>query len=470
MRVAILHFHLRAGGVTRVIEMAHESLQDSGCQVLVISGEARPSSCRLAFSDVAVAPSLAYDVSALEVDQLCDEVDAAMRRWWGAPADVLHIHNHGLGKNFALPLAVSRWAEQGRHLLLQIHDFAENGRPANYQKLLNELGGVPGLDRCLYPVAPQVAYAFLNSADQGRLSSSGLIGLNELLPNPVVLPQGGDPVTPSELSAERIIVYPTRAIRRKNIGEALLWAAQAAPGEKVVLTAAPVSPGDLARMKEWQAFAESLRLPVVFDAQTLLARPTVDFLHGADFCLTTSVAEGFGMAFLEPWLAGRSLAGRDLPEVTRDFRDAGVHLAGLYKRINIPESFSGNVDAMVESTLRRLGGAYGFEITDEQRFEAISSVREDGMADFGRLDEVVQREAIKALVADRFALSFRLAAISADNDQLIREVYSLPAYGRRLERLYGELAGQTAQTVDFLSSSRVLRANLSFDDFFALRS
>ena len=35
--------------------------------------------------------------------------------------------------------------------------------------------------------------------------------------------------------------------------------------------------------------------------------------------VTTSVAEGFGLAFLEPWLFGKGLLGRNLPEITVDF-------------------------------------------------------------------------------------------------------------------------------------------------------
>lgn len=470
MRVAILHFHLRAGGVTRVIEMARQSLLESRDEVLVISGEPAPWSCRLPSIDVTVAPSLAYDVSALSADQLCEEVDAAMHRRWGAPADVLHIHNHCLGKNFALPLAVARWAEEGRHLLLQIHDFAENGRPLNYHRLLAELGGSSGLDRCLYPVAPQIAYAFLNSTDQTRLLACGLTGLNELLPNPVVLPQGNHPVAPSELSAERLLVYPTRAIRRKNIGEALLWATQVAPGDKIVLTAAPVTPVDLALMKEWRAFAESLRLPVVFEAQAQLSRPTVDFLRGSHFCLTTSVTEGFGMAFLEPWLAGSSLTGRDLPGVTRDFRSAGVRLDGLYQRIDIPEALAGDIDVMVRTILRRLGDGYGFDVTDEQVRRAVGSVRRGPTVDFGRLDEACQRDFIRTVASGRLSLPFELEAPSAPNEAVITDAYSLPAYRGRLESLYSRLVAQSAQPPLFLNSTQVLREHLSFDDFFALRS
>lgn len=466
MRVAILHFHLRAGGVTRVIEMAWQSLRESGLDVLIISGEALPADCRINPGDIAVVPELAYGVAASQADQLVLAVDLAMRRRWGGLADVLHLHNHSLGKNFALPVAVARWSSEGRNLLLQIHDFAENGRPANYRRLLAELGGPAGMR--LYPVSPQIGYAVLNSADRERLQNSGLADGCDLLPNPVSLPPGTYPVRAAELDAERLIVYPTRAIRRKNIGEALLWAAQVGPGEKVVLTAAPGPGEDWDRMLAWRSLADELNLPIVFDAQNLLGRPTVDFLRGADLCLTTSVAEGFGMAFLEPWLADCALCGRDLPGITQDFRNAGMHLQSLYPRLNVPEALVGNVREMVESVVKRVAESYGVEGDATAAYRSVSN---EGTVDFGRLDESGQEKVIRALAAQRFDLGRTLSGqFLPENREIIERDYSLAAYGQRLKVIYGRLVEANPVTPEFLESARVLQANLSFADFFALRS
>ena len=466
MRVAILHFHLRAGGVTRVIEMAWQCLSASGMDVLVITGEAAPEDCRINPADIAVVPELAYGVPASQSEQLLSAVDLVVRRRWGSPAEVMHLHNHSLGKNFALPVAVACWAGEGRKLLLQIHDFAENGRPANYRKLLDELAGEGGLQ--LYPVAPQVAYALLNSADRERLQASGLNEGCDLLPNPVALPAGRRPVEARELGADRLIVYPTRAIRRKNIGEAVLWATSVEPGEKIVLTAAP-SPGrDRERMNEWKVFAEELHLPVVFDAQSLLNCSTVDFLRGAELCLTTSVAEGFGMAFLEPWLAGRGLCGRDLAGVTQDFREAGLNLEALYPRLDVPEALAGDVRGMVEAAVQESAMAYGMQGDAEAAYR---SVVVDETADFGRLDEAGQRAVIQAVVAGDFSLNRKLACgFIPENRVLIGQSYSLGAYALRLEAIYTRLAEAIPAAVEFLDAARVLQAHLSSSDFFALRT
>ncbi len=479
MRVAILHFHLRAGGVTRVIEMACEALLREGCEPLVIVGEAPPTDCRIRPDLIAVVPDLAYGVAPGRAERMHEEVDGAMLRQWGSQADILHLHNHSLGKNFALPLVVSRWAREGRRLLLQIHDFAENGRPANYRRMLEALGGQPGLDACLYPMAPRIRYATLNSADRKRLVLAGLKSACELLPNPVSLPPGGEPVEKSALGADRLIVYPTRAIRRKNIGEALLWAALASPDEKVVLTAAPQSGPDLAVYEEWTTFAGSLDLPVLFDGQGFFGRSTKDFLLGADVCLTTSVAEGFGMAFLEPWLAGCPLAGRDLPAVTGDFRHAGLALESLYQRLDVPLDWVGReaVRELAKAKIRATCEAYEVSFRDEFMRVAWEALVQKDMVDFGRLDEILQRKIIAGLAAGNLPSSEISASITGgasaqvtSNRRVVEEQYDLLRYGKSLQNLYDRLCSEDSAPPDYLEAAEVLNSGLGFEDFFALRS
>ena len=53
----------------------------------------------------------------------------------GGKPDLWHIHNHCLGKNPSLTQAVSHLAEDGNPILLQPHDFAEDGRPSNFNCL-----------------------------------------------------------------------------------------------------------------------------------------------------------------------------------------------------------------------------------------------------------------------------------------------------------------------------------------------
>jgi hypothetical protein len=133
---------------------------------------------------------------------------------FGGEPDVWHIHNHSLGKNPALTQEVSNLAMAGQKILLQIHDFAEDGRPDNYRNLGK-------LKNRLYPIAPHIHYAALNKRDDRFLLAAGIPKSNlHLLPNSV------SPLPPTQSlkpKAQSLFVYPCRAIRRKNLGELLLW-------------------------------------------------------------------------------------------------------------------------------------------------------------------------------------------------------------------------------------------------------
>lgn len=468
MRIAILHFHLRPGGVTRVIEMAHEALEAAGHEVLVVSGEPQPEVGRLPAHTVAVAPALRYGVTSARWGELKEEVEACIKARWPDGADVLHLHNHALGKNFALPLAVAAWAREGRRLLLHIHDFAENGRPENYRLLLEQLGGEEGLRRTLYPVSSRVAYGLLNKPDLNRMQAAGNC---RWLPNPVILPLSKAPVKASELQAERLIVYPCRGIRRKNIGEALFLASALKPGEKLVLTAPPMTPSDQVLYARWKALAERLRLPVVFEGQTLLGRTTVDFLLGASLCLTTSMTEGFGMAFLEPWLAGVSLAGRDLPQVTGDFRQSGVEFSHLYARCDVPVSDARHqaVEQAIHEAVRHSCQSYHVPLTAEMEAAACAAVFAGELADFGRLPEAAQERVLEEGTMAGVALLAEKPDVIVKNRDAIAEQYSAGAYAAKLGAIYQALLEQPASGIDFLDTRALLLEMLDFGNFSALR-
>ena len=46
--------------------------------------------------------------------------------------------------------------------------------------------------------------------------------------------------------------------------------------------------------------------------------------------VSTSVLEGFGFVFIEPWSAGQCVIGRNIPSVTMDFKKAGLSLDHMY--------------------------------------------------------------------------------------------------------------------------------------------
>ncbi len=470
LAIAILHYHLRPGGVTRVIERAVESLGDQ-VDVLVLTGEAPAP-------DDALTP-LSEPFHALEysdenfpgIENLVDDLRFTARCLLGRDPDIWHIHNHALGKNSFVPQLVWHLANAGCRLLLQPHDFAEDGRPENYRLLREHLGN--DLNRILYPVADHVWYAPINFRDKSFLEDLGLPNVHEL-PNAVT----PFPLAKSnqDVATTKTIVYPARAIRRKNMGEFLLWSLLAPDDYRFISTLAPDNPKAHPIYDEWVAFAKELNLPVEFDVGR-----TTDFaelVQGSTALISTSIAEGFGLAFLEPWLEGKMLVGRNLPEITCDFEDDGLDLSLLYSTLPIPLEWLGETTFLqaLEPAMKESYAAYSKD-WDPGYFErAKAALIVDGKVDFGILDEPLQRNVIRHLKdhpIDRNilpSLPYQVSNLINHNHQIVNEHYSPAAYGQRLLGLYRKLATSRPSAVCAASATELLDHFLQPHRFNLLRT
>jgi len=437
---------------------------------------------------VRVIPPLAYSERPGfdSVEQLVTQLEAAARDALGGPPDVWHFHNHSVGKNAAVPLAVSHLADLGRRVLLHIHDFPEDGRPQNYALLRDQLGrGDAGrLGRILYPQAGHVHYALLNRRDLGFMSGAGVPPERlHLLPNPASLKLAQAPA-PTELPPRtgRCFLYPSRAIRRKNLGEFLLWSAAAERGDQFASTRAPRNPKARPVYKRWVRFAGQLDLPVRFDvaAKSRLSFP--ELLGSAYALATTSVAEGFGLSFLEPWLVDRPLVGRNLPEITGDFASAGLDLSGLYDRLDVPLGWVGAAPLRerVRSVLKEVLSAYGRPPRPDAADRAFDSMVARERVDFGRLDEPFQEHVIRTVHASPEARGeLRPVALGphcepgdviARNRRTVLREFSIERYGTRLGAIYDALMESERGPRDGLDASRLLDRFLAPERFSLLRT
>jgi glycosyltransferase involved in cell wall biosynthesis len=491
-RVAIVHYHLRSGGVTRVIRHAVRALCRGGATVAILTGEPPGDGVALPPGVVVrVIDGLGYEDRSPSpapprlAGRMRDAVETAL----AGPPDLWHVHNHALGKNTALPGALGILADEGRRILLQPHDFAEDGRPANYRRLRDRFGADPTApDAALYPVAEHVHYATLNHRDRRRLVAAGLDGGRvHLLQNPVDLAaddtDGEVEAAGADAPGTRLFLYATRAIRRKNLGELLLWAALGEEGDRFATTLAPTSAVDLPGYARWRAFAAELGLPLTFEIGAASDASYRTLLRSARALVTTSVAEGFGLAFLEPWLVGRPLVGRNLAPITGDFVASGIDLGPLYERLEVPLPWVGR-DALRERlarALERVFAAYG-EPSGEPEIEAAmgGAVREDRV-DFGRLDEALQEQVIERLFrspAARSELAPRslLTADFDDSDRIrrnresIRDAFSIECYARTLGAIHERVLASPVTPVDGLPPRAVLRQFLDPAEFFLLRT
>lgn len=317
---------------------------------------------------------------------LYDEALKLASQHLGGPPNIWHLHNPTLGKNYAFPEFVYRIASSMTPLLLQTHDFAEDGRPKNYQKLAD----------LTYPIAPQIAFATLNHRDANMLRQLGVDNVS-VLPPPVDTHS-----IQRKPSATPLLLYPVRGIRRKNLGEASLIAAVS--HLPIAVTLPPRNPEWIPFHDRWRNLAHELRLNIEFSVTDRIA-PNDDhdasyeaWLEHCTHILTTSIAEGFGLAFLEPITHQIPVIGRDLPEITQDFTN--IHQGNLYQNLLVPRSW---VDAravteiireqFVESHLN-----YNYPLTTSHRDQLWEHLnRFPNHFDFGELSEDAQEEIIRLI-------------------------------------------------------------------------
>ncbi len=439
MNIAILHYHLLSGGVTTVIRQQAAALDAQGCNVLVLSG----APCGAEFpAPVVVLPELGYDAqhaATCAPENISQRIIAAIEGHWPRGADVVHIHNPTLAKNRYLQAVLLHLQRAGIKLLCQIHDFAEDGRPMAYDDA---------------PYLPDSHYAVINPRDHRLLLQAGLDPQGcHLLPNAV--PSIGSHRPPSKRGD--YVLYPVRAIRRKNIGEALLISHFLDEGLFLAITLPPNSAADAASYAHWRSFARRRALPVRFEVG--LQADFSKLMAQCRWVLTTSITEGFGFVYLEPWLAGKALWGRLLPASCQGFIQQGIELQHLYTRLRVD---LGWLDA--DALERRWKAAFEAAAGKFQVPEILPSVEAawqqvvgGGWIDFGLLSEAFQSQVIDRIMDDGAAAAalkglnpflerpspfgpMEMEPVIRRNSSIISETYNLDQYSRRLVATYRAVA------------------------------
>jgi hypothetical protein len=362
-----------------------------------------------------------------------------MTGFWGRAADIVHVHNPLIRKTAALLPALNLLNKRGLRLLLQNHDLAEDFRPDVY---------VDGED---YP--ENCHYAVINSRDYSFLHRAGLKleGLH-LIPNEVV------PVAATEGLEQNRYLYPVRAIRRKNVGEALLASLFIPKGRTVAVTLPPTTEQDGAVYRGWVNLARELELPAEFEVGA--AGSFADVFGSALAVLSTSVKEGFGFSFLEPWTADRAVLGRRIDYVCRDFEEAGVRFTSssekagaFYKAINIPMDYISPpvLKNKMEHAMTVIYEAFGLEPPGYVMRMMDDMIFSEQTIDFGRLDEELQTGVIR-IMASNDAVRREIAALNpflegladwrsdeeliAENNLKIRKAYGRERIAAVLSRTY----------------------------------
>jgi len=379
-----MHYHLKTGGVTTVLKQQWYAIQDE-CETLVFTGVPPDTSFA---ADIVHMPALAYhatDAEPSNPDDVAEAIIAAMWVRFHGRCDVLHVHNPTLAKNKSFLRILKSLQKRGITLFLQIHDFAEDGRPLAY--FVEE-----------YP--QDCHYGVINWRDYNVLLQAGLKreGLHHLS-NPI-----DAPIVQQVAEVENpFVLYPVRAIRRKNIGESILSSLFFQNAAPLIITLPPNSPMDLKSYAGWKAFVKDHHLSVEFDRG--LRNDFEPMVLKSNFMITTSVSEGFGFTFLEPWLYGKLLWGRNLTDICRDFERNGLDFDHLYTELRVPldwmdyRQFYQKWRSCVFKTCQ----LFNCQLNGNSVTTAFDSITQSGTIDFGLLDEASQKQIVLRLIRDKKA-------------------------------------------------------------------
>lgn len=440
MKIVFIHYHLKTGGVTTVLKQQVEAIMDT-CDVLVLAGTPPASNFPC---DIAVIPELDYDAPErqhLQPEAVAASIIEAIRKKWENGCDLVHVHNPTLNKNKHFIAILNSLKKRKNRLFLQIHDFAEDGRPLTY-----------------YSDDEYVAdshYGVINSRDYHVLLRSGLKkeGLHHI-PNTI----NPLPISVTGTPAKNCVLYPIRAIRRKNIGEAILLSMFFKHHETLAITLPPNSPADMESFEGWKAFTNDKRLNVLFDAGLKHDYPKL--LGSSKFLVTTSITEGFGFSFLEPWTARKMLLGRKLPGICDDFEQKGVKLDHLYTHLAVPIEWLGkeNVFHKWQACIKRAAHLFNIPIGRGTLERAFDNTTENNCIDFGFLDEAFQKTIISQVLShqkDRARLAHlnpnlltlgdvpNQDALIQNNRKAVLKYYNQSIYKNRLVDIYKKVVANS---------------------------
>jgi hypothetical protein len=340
--LVVAHYHLRSGGVRRVIETTLPAI--AGCgkidKVTLAVGE-KPDAVwleRLRESlrgtplQILTHPGLGY-VSEWKHPQEHTTRGLAeiCRRWIGNANTILWLHNAALGRNLPASLA---WAEAakstGAVIVSHHHDFFFDNRWHLWPEIQASgfLTPTQAAEAALSEGSRTVHVA-INRADFAGFES----GFRERAvwsPNAVDFARH----EPVESSKSDFWILPTRMLRRKNVLEAVLLARWLRPDARLIITGGAGSANESAYAA--RIFQSAKRHQWKLDFSECTEVPVSAAMSSAECVLMTSLQEGFGLPYVEAASAQRPLLGRRLSNVLLDLVSLGLHAPNLYDDVVVP--------------------------------------------------------------------------------------------------------------------------------------
>jgi len=356
--LVVAHYHLRSGGVTRVIETT----------LPPIAGEGRMDKVTLAVGEAPDPLWLERLRQSLEGTPLCvrthdglgyvsgwknpqahtaEGLAGIFRQWIGDGESLVWLHNAALGRNLPASLAWARAAKDtGATVVSHHHDFFFDNRWHLWPEIVATGFASPSIAaEAALDAGPRTVHVAINRADLAGLRA-GFGARAVWIPDPspplrhTRLDEKNAAAWLAARTARRDPVWllPSRILRRKNVAEALLLARWLRPEAVVATTGGPSSHHESAYASRLAATGGCSYVPGIL-AGTRDAPPVSAFLAAAETVLMTSLQEGFGLPCLEAVSAGRPLFARILPNVFPDLDALGFRTPLAYADVMVPTDF-----------------------------------------------------------------------------------------------------------------------------------
>jgi hypothetical protein len=365
MKLVIVHYHLRPGGVRRVIELATAQLARQLGRtlqsVVVAAGEKPDPKWETLFQKELTGTPLGFFIEPAfnylsEQNRTIAQVRKSLQIAWkillkgAAERDtVVWAHNLGIGRNLLLTHEVTRaCAVREIPLLLHHHDWWFDNRWRRWPEMSRAgFSSLNQVARTIFPSTCSTHHLAINQFDAFQLKR-GFSRNAHWLPNLIerTIPPSVKQVRETRMWLQELLndrkspvwILPCRALRRKNMAEALLLTRWLRPEAWLVTTGGASSADEQPYFNELATASRQngwrLRLGILQGDES--KKPGVpELLAASEAVLLTSIQEGFGLPYLEAGAARRPLIARSIPNIAPDLRQLGFRFPQYYEEILI---------------------------------------------------------------------------------------------------------------------------------------
>ena len=410
VRLIILHYHLRPGGIRRVVELATPFLAreiKAIDTVVLATGEPATGNWiepfRRSLMPVSVRPFIEPAFKYLSEQkktgaQVAERIRNGLERLLAQATPentIVWAHNLGVGRNLFFSREVARaCADRGLKLISHHHDWWFDNRWHRWAEMRRAgFGSLRAAAEAVFPTSQFMRHVTINQSDAAPLKRrmgrriAWLPNLVEREKAPATsrvreahkwlcqvvqarmremkmkVVESTAPQTLREnrnatrSSAFPIWLVPSRFLRRKNIAEALLLTRWLRPEAWLATTGGPSSADEAPYFKQLDSAARRHGWPLCLGVLQgdESRKPTVsELLAASEAVLLTSIQEGFGLPYVEAAAMGRPLLARSLPNIAPDLHKFGFRFPQYYEEILIdPELFDWKAEHAKQAELHR---------------------------------------------------------------------------------------------------------------------